>query len=123
MRFTISAGLYRLVCHLGRTLPISDPGSCGQLCAWRSHPLASPAPSQYTRCPTGPVALLTSSYCGSLLQAKGKPYVIVFVGVNGVGKSTNLAKVAYWLLQNHVKVRREAMLASGANARAGKAGV
>lgn len=23
----------------------------------------------------------------------GKPYVIVFVGVNGVGKSTNLAKV------------------------------
>ncbi|GAB4818620.1 hypothetical protein N2152v2_005666 [Parachlorella kessleri] len=37
-------------------------------------------------------------------QAKGKPYVIVFVGVNGVGKSTNLAKVAYWLLQNQVKV-------------------
>jgi signal recognition particle receptor subunit alpha len=29
------------------------------------------------------------------LQAKkdGRPYVIVFVGVNGVGKSTNLAKV------------------------------
>lgn len=23
----------------------------------------------------------------------GKPYVVVFVGVNGVGKSTNLAKV------------------------------
>ena len=40
------------------------------------------------------------------LQARGKPYVIVFVGVNGVGKSTNLAKVAYWLLQNQVKVRR-----------------
>lgn len=37
-------------------------------------------------------------------QAIGKPYVIVFVGVNGVGKSTNLAKVAYWLLQNQVKV-------------------
>ena len=38
-------------------------------------------------------------------QARGRPYTIVFVGVNGVGKSTNLAKVAYWLLQNQVKVR------------------
>ena len=28
------------------------------------------------------------------------PYVIVFIGVNGVGKSTNLSKVSYWLLQN-----------------------
>ncbi|XP_078438794.1 signal recognition particle receptor alpha subunit family protein [Wolffia australiana] len=34
----------------------------------------------------------------------GKPYVIVFVGVNGVGKSTNLAKVAYWLQQHDLKV-------------------
>uniref|UniRef100_A0A7N0TGY6 SRP54-type proteins GTP-binding domain-containing protein n=1 Tax=Kalanchoe fedtschenkoi TaxID=63787 RepID=A0A7N0TGY6_KALFE len=33
-----------------------------------------------------------------------KPYVIVFVGVNGVGKSTNLAKVAYWLQQHNVSV-------------------
>ncbi|KAI4344285.1 hypothetical protein L6164_011531 [Bauhinia variegata] len=33
-----------------------------------------------------------------------KPYVVVFVGVNGVGKSTNLAKVAYWLLQHNVNV-------------------
>ena len=38
------------------------------------------------------------------LQAKGRPYVVVFVGVNGVGKSTNLAKVAYWLLQNDLTV-------------------
>lgn len=30
-------------------------------------------------------------------RAKGQPYVIVFCGVNGVGKSTNLAKIAYWL--------------------------
>eukprot|EP00890_Picochlorum_soloecismus_P006160 jgi/Picsp_1/6545/NSC_03888-R1_signal recognition particle receptor len=37
-------------------------------------------------------------------KARGKPYVIVFVGVNGVGKSTNLAKVAYWLLQNNLKI-------------------
>ncbi|XP_076890917.1 uncharacterized protein LOC143542139 [Bidens hawaiensis] len=33
-----------------------------------------------------------------------KPYVVVFVGVNGVGKSTNLAKVAYWLQQHDIKV-------------------
>ncbi|PKA55021.1 Signal recognition particle 54 kDa protein 1 [Apostasia shenzhenica] len=37
-------------------------------------------------------------------KEQGKPYVIVFVGVNGVGKSTNLAKVAYWLLQHKVNV-------------------
>jgi signal recognition particle GTPase len=28
-------------------------------------------------------------------KERGKPYVVVFVGVNGVGKSTNLAKVQY----------------------------
>mmetsp|Transcript_4870 Transcript_4870/g.15938 ORF Transcript_4870/g.15938 Transcript_4870/m.15938 type:complete len:618 (+) Transcript_4870:219-2072(+) len=33
-----------------------------------------------------------------------RPYTIVFVGVNGVGKSTNLAKVAYWLQQNGMDV-------------------
>lgn len=37
-------------------------------------------------------------------KEQGKPYVIVFVGVNGVGKSTNLAKVAYWLLQHNINV-------------------
>lgn len=37
-------------------------------------------------------------------KARGKPYTIVFVGVNGVGKSTSLAKTAYWLLQNNMKV-------------------
>ncbi|GAB2234796.1 hypothetical protein Drorol1_Dr00004061 [Drosera rotundifolia] len=37
-------------------------------------------------------------------KEQGKPYVIVFIGVNGVGKSTNLAKVAYWLLQHKVSV-------------------
>ncbi|CAI9089380.1 OLC1v1023945C1 [Oldenlandia corymbosa var. corymbosa] len=35
---------------------------------------------------------------------QGKPYVMAFVGVNGVGKSTNLAKVAYWLQQHNVRV-------------------
>ena len=34
----------------------------------------------------------------------GRPYVVAFVGVNGVGKSTNLSKVAYWLLQHDAKV-------------------
>ncbi|CAA0821092.1 signal recognition particle receptor alpha subunit family protein [Striga hermonthica] len=37
-------------------------------------------------------------------KEQGKPYVVVFVGVNGVGKSTNLAKVAYWLLQHNINV-------------------
>ena len=33
-----------------------------------------------------------------------KPYTISFIGVNGVGKSTNLSKVAYWLLSNNLRV-------------------
>ena len=37
-------------------------------------------------------------------KTRERPYVIVFVGVNGVGKSTNLAKVAYWLGQNGARV-------------------
>lgn len=37
-------------------------------------------------------------------RARGKPYTIVFCGVNGVGKSTNLAKIAYWLLQHGISV-------------------
>ncbi|KAJ8511147.1 hypothetical protein OPV22_001581 [Ensete ventricosum] len=37
-------------------------------------------------------------------KEQGRPYVVVFVGVNGVGKSTNLAKVAYWLLQHKINV-------------------
>eukprot|EP00617_Octactis_speculum_P006202 CAMPEP_0185773752 /NCGR_PEP_ID=MMETSP1174-20130828/74945_1 /TAXON_ID=35687 /ORGANISM="Dictyocha speculum, Strain CCMP1381" /LENGTH=604 /DNA_ID=CAMNT_0028460569 /DNA_START=35 /DNA_END=1849 /DNA_ORIENTATION=+ len=34
----------------------------------------------------------------------GTPYSIVFVGINGVGKSTSLAKVAYYLKHHGVKV-------------------
>lgn len=33
-----------------------------------------------------------------------RPYVISVVGVNGVGKSTNLAKLAFWFLQNNLNV-------------------
>ena len=34
------------------------------------------------------------------LSPKPRPYVISIVGVNGVGKSTNLSKLAFFLLQN-----------------------
>jgi signal recognition particle receptor subunit alpha len=38
-------------------------------------------------------------------KANGKgPYSISVVGVNGVGKSTNLSKLAFWLLQNDYRV-------------------
>ncbi len=37
-------------------------------------------------------------------KKENRPYTIVFVGVNGVGKSTNLAKVCAFLLQNNQKV-------------------
>ena len=32
-------------------------------------------------------------------KEQGRPYVVVFCGVNGVGKSTNLAKVSFFLIQ------------------------
>lgn len=37
-------------------------------------------------------------------EGKKQPYVFSIVGVNGVGKSTNLSKLAFWLLQNNLKV-------------------
>jgi signal recognition particle receptor subunit alpha len=48
-------------------------------------------------------------------KEQGKPYVLVFIGVNGVGKSTNLAKVAYLLKNQGFSV----MLAACDNFRAG----
>jgi signal recognition particle receptor subunit alpha len=46
-----------------------------------------------------------SAQAGSGINEKPRaPYVITFVGVNGVGKSTNLSKVAFWLLQNKLRV-------------------
>ncbi|KAK6105911.1 SRP54-type protein GTPase domain family protein [Brugia pahangi] len=41
-----------------------------------------------------------------ILEAKRekRPYIIVFCGVNGVGKSTNLAKITFWLNENGHKV-------------------
>lgn len=37
-------------------------------------------------------------------QMEHRPYIIVFVGVNGVGKSTNLSKICFWILQKRLKV-------------------
>jgi signal recognition particle receptor subunit alpha len=37
-------------------------------------------------------------------MTKRRPYVISVVGVNGVGKSTNLSKIAFFLLQNKYKL-------------------
>ncbi|KAA8569566.1 hypothetical protein EYC84_001179 [Monilinia fructicola] len=40
----------------------------------------------------------------ALSLKKKRPYVMSIVGVNGVGKSTNLSKICYFLLQNKYKV-------------------
>ncbi|EAR88546.1 signal recognition particle receptor subunit alpha (macronuclear) [Tetrahymena thermophila SB210] len=48
-------------------------------------------------------------------REKGKPYIITFIGVNGVGKSTNLAKVAYLFKKEGFSV----MFAACDNFRAG----
>ncbi|KNE57620.1 hypothetical protein AMAG_04484 [Allomyces macrogynus ATCC 38327] len=39
-----------------------------------------------------------------VVRGDHRPYVMVMCGVNGVGKSTNLAKITFWLLQNRVSV-------------------
>ncbi|KAJ3275479.1 hypothetical protein HDV01_000306 [Terramyces sp. JEL0728] len=44
-----------------------------------------------------------------------EPYSIAFIGVNGVGKSTNLSKVCFWLLQNKLSV----LIAAGDTFRSG----
>lgn len=37
-------------------------------------------------------------------KQEGRPYVMAFCGVNGVGKSTNLAKICFWLIENGMSV-------------------
>ncbi|CAH1110672.1 unnamed protein product [Psylliodes chrysocephalus] len=37
-------------------------------------------------------------------QKQGRPYIMTFCGVNGVGKSTNLAKICFWLIENNMRV-------------------
>ncbi|KAJ1923326.1 hypothetical protein IWQ60_005959 [Tieghemiomyces parasiticus] len=51
--------------------------------------------------PNTPVDLLRDIEAA---RAQKRPYTVVFVGVNGVGKSTNLSKVCFWLLQNRYRV-------------------
>ncbi|KAK3693605.1 hypothetical protein B0T22DRAFT_401698 [Podospora appendiculata] len=46
---------------------------------------------------------------------KARPYVMSIVGVNGVGKSTNLSKICFFLLQNRYKV----LIAAGDTFRSG----
>lgn len=48
--------------------------------------------------------LATLSTTSSPLDSGPDPYTLTFVGVNGVGKSTNLSKVCFWLLQNGLRV-------------------
>lgn len=48
-------------------------------------------------------------------KAKPRPFVITILGVNGVGKSTNLSKLCYFLLQNNYRV----LIAAGDTFRSG----
>ncbi|TID16022.1 P-loop containing nucleoside triphosphate hydrolase protein [Venturia nashicola] len=64
--------------------------------------------------------ILTPTSALDLLREIGavqgkRPYVISIVGVNGVGKSTNLSKIAFFLLQNQYRV----LIAAGDTFRSG----
>src|SRR3984885_13963397 len=61
--------------------------------------------------PTTPLDLLQE------IQAVSgrRPYVMSIVGVNGVGKSTNLSKICFFLLQNQYRV----LIAAGDTFRSG----
>ncbi|MCL6458664.1 MAG: signal recognition particle-docking protein FtsY [Gorillibacterium sp.] len=61
------------------------------------------------------VALLRSSADTSLHMAESGPTIILFVGVNGVGKTTSIGKLAYRFKQEGKKV----LLAAGDTFRAG----
>lgn len=50
------------------------------------------------------ITAITSPSKISPLAPPPRPYVISIVGVNGVGKSTNLSKLAFFLLQNNFKL-------------------
>lgn len=51
----------------------------------------------------------------ALKQTQGKPLVVLFVGINGTGKTTTIAKIASLLINNNYSV----VLASGDTYRAG----
>ncbi|GAB7348094.1 hypothetical protein MBLNU459_g6119t1 [Dothideomycetes sp. NU459] len=54
--------------------------------------------------PTSSLDLLRSITATTTSPTSARPYVISIVGVNGVGKSTSLSKIAFFLLQNNFKV-------------------
>lgn len=54
--------------------------------------------------PTSSLDLLRSITSTTTSPTSARPYVISIVGVNGVGKSTSLSKIAFFLLQNNFKV-------------------
>lgn len=49
-------------------------------------------------------AISTANNPSALSRTGTRPYVISIVGVNGVGKSTNLSKLAFFLLQNDLSI-------------------
>ncbi|KAI0475929.1 SRP54-domain-containing protein [Xylariaceae sp. FL0804] len=53
---------------------------------------------------TKPSSSSSSSRTTAAGQQPPRPYVISVVGVNGVGKSTNLSKICFFLLQNRYRV-------------------
>lgn len=53
---------------------------------------------------SSPLTNTASSTSAAAAPPLTDPYKMVFVGVNGVGKSTNLSKVCFWLLQNGLRV-------------------
>lgn len=75
------------------------PSTCTPLTACDPTLYPTPHPPQRILTPSQPIDVLSDvREC----KRRGEPYMMVFLGVNGVGKSTNLAKVAYWFLQcNH----------------------
>jgi fused signal recognition particle receptor len=52
---------------------------------------------------------------GTIRSAAAKPFIILLVGVNGTGKTTTVAKLAYWFTQRGLKVA----IAAGDTFRAG----
>lgn len=54
--------------------------------------------------PTTSLDLLRNINTTITAPTGARPYVISIVGVNGVGKSTNLSKIAYFLLQNNLRI-------------------
>lgn len=51
------------------------------------------------------VIYVEGEYLKAGLELKGKPAVILFVGVNGVGKTTSIAKIAHQLISEGKKVK------------------